>query len=620
VLDVNIAMHGIFEKDEKMKSCKPVLKILLILCLFVLMVPALTVARARQPEKIIYDTDMCLDVDDVGALALLHALENKGESELLAVVFNEVHPSGAPAIDAINTWYGRGDIPVGIYKDSFSKPDNSPYLDAVAKFPHDLEAADAPAALDVYREALAGQADGSVTIVSVGFLNNLNDLLLAEPELVAKKVKKLVVMAGLHNDGFNLTRHDLVEISKNVIENWPTPLVISHNGGSIHSGKVLKNAPEENPVREGFYKYFDNSFKGRSSWDELAVLYGVRGIGIVFEEITDGTGSLPNGYVWNMKPGFRSHLEHNISDADFVKIIDDLMMMPPAKLKETVAKKVIYDTDMCADVDDVGGLAMLHAMANKNEVEILAVCFNEIHPYGAPAIDAINTWYGRGDIPIGIYKGSIDHPHDSRYLEPVAQFPHDLDSKSAQSTLEVYQQVLREQPDGSVTIISVGFVNNLAKLLKNEPELVAAKVKELVLMAGTTDGGGFNLNQHNLSSVSEYVIKEWPTPIVFTDPGGTIYTGPGLKDSPVENPVREAYYKYFNNDFKNRPSWDQITVLYGVRGLSDYFTMGTTGTGHLQNGFEYQIKDGHRTFVKPLLTDDSYAKIIEDLMLEPPVK
>jgi len=301
-----------------------------------------------------------------------------------------------------------------------------------------------------------------------------------------------------------------------------------------------------------------------------------------------------------------------------LSIIIILLSVQIVKLKadNNLAKKIIYETDMCLDVDDVGGLAMLHAMANNNEAEILAVCFNEVHPYGAAAIDAINTWYGRGDIPIGIYKGSIENPDSSPYLEAISKSPNDIDSKNVLSALEVYQKILRDQPDGSVTIISVGFVNNLADLLRTDPELVAKKVVELVLMAGTTDGGGFNLNRHNLSSESAYIIKDWPTPIVFTDPGGAIFTGPGLKDSPVENPVREAYYKFFHNDFKDRSSWDQISVLYGVRGLSDYFTMGTTGTGHLQNGFEYKIEPGHRTFVKPLISDDSYAKIIQDLMLE----
>jgi hypothetical protein len=309
----------------------------------------------------------------------------------------------------------------------------------------------------------------------------------------------------------------------------------------------------------------------------------------------------------------------------FIKTILTLLLifiLLPAQIiaQKSQPKKVIYETDMCLDVDDVGALAMLHSMADNNEAKILAVCFNEIHPYGAPAIDAINTWYGRGGIPIGIYKDTLNKPDTSPYLEAVAKFPHDLETADAPDALDVYRKVLKEQPDGSVTIISVGFVNNLVDLLIAEPELVTNKVKELVLMAGTTDGGGFNLNRHNLSSESEYIIRNWPSPIVFTDPGGKIYTGPGLKDSPVENPVREAYYKFFKNDFKNRPSWDQISVLYGVRGLADYFSMGTTGTGHLNNGFEYKIEAGHRTFVIPLLTDDAYAKIIEELMLKPPLK
>jgi inosine-uridine nucleoside N-ribohydrolase len=51
-------------------------------------------------------------------------------------------------------------------------------------------------ALDVYQNVLSEQPDSSVTIISVGFLNNLNDLLNANPELIAKKVKELVIMGG----------------------------------------------------------------------------------------------------------------------------------------------------------------------------------------------------------------------------------------------------------------------------------------------------------------------------------------------------------------------------------------------------------------------------------------
>jgi len=299
------------------------------LVLLIMLTPTMMISQDKQPKKIIYETDMCADVDDVGGLAILHALANNEEAEILAVCFNEVHPDGAPAIDAINTWYGRGDIPIGIYKGNLDSPHGSSYLQYVAKFPHDLEAEDAPSALDVYRQVLAAQPDSSVTIVSVGFLNNINDLLIAEPDLVARKVKELVQMAGVYNDGFNLVQHNLVSVSENVIQNWPTPIVISQEGGSIYTGDNYQSAPQENPAREAYYRYFGSSYRGRPSWDEMAVLYGVRGLSNYFYEITSGTGRLQNGYVWQMQAGFRSYLSNRYENSTYVKIIEDLMDQLP---------------------------------------------------------------------------------------------------------------------------------------------------------------------------------------------------------------------------------------------------------------------------------------------------
>jgi len=286
---------------------------------------------ADQPRKVILDTDMCSDVDDVGALAMLHAMADGGEAEILAVAFNEVHPSGAAAIDAINTWYNRGTIPVGIYKGDLADPDDSRYLGHVASFPHDLTNETAPSALEVYLQVLREQPDGSVMIISVGFLNNLLDLLKADSSLVAQKVTKLVVMGGRSNDGFNLVRHHLVEQSEYVIRNWPTPLVISQHGGAIRTGAKLSEAPAENPVREAYYRWFDEQYQGRSSWDQMAVLYGVRGLSSYFSEITSGTGRLANGYEWQMQVGVRSCLEAQLSDREYEDIIEGLMIKPPKK-------------------------------------------------------------------------------------------------------------------------------------------------------------------------------------------------------------------------------------------------------------------------------------------------
>ncbi len=288
-------------------------------------------SEEMQPKKVIFETDMSTDVDDVGALAVLHALTDSGETDILAISFNEVHPSAAKAICAINTWYNRADIPIGIYKGDLADPDESSYLDTLANFPHNLPITPTPNSLELYLQVLSEQPDNSVTIISVGFLNNLYDLLKADSDLVAQKVTELVVMAVLIDDPYNTVRHGLIDKSEYVIHNWPTPLVISQHGESVYTGARLSETAAENPVREAFYRRFNGQYKGRSSWDQLAVLYGVRGVSSYFTEVTEGKGRLSNGYEWEMKPGFRSYLDPKLSDSEYVRIVEDLMIKPPKR-------------------------------------------------------------------------------------------------------------------------------------------------------------------------------------------------------------------------------------------------------------------------------------------------
>ena len=65
---------------------------------------------------IIFDTDLGYDTDDAGALAVLHALADRGEAEILATVTVVGDPQSAGALDVINTYYGRPDVPVGAFQ------------------------------------------------------------------------------------------------------------------------------------------------------------------------------------------------------------------------------------------------------------------------------------------------------------------------------------------------------------------------------------------------------------------------------------------------------------------------------------------------------------------------
>lgn len=276
---------------------------------------------------------------------------------------------------------------------------------------------------------------------------------------------------------------------------------------------------------------------------------------------------------------------------------------------------VIFDTDMCFDVDDVGALAVLHTYADRKAAEILAVCFNETHKDGAAAIDAINTWYGRGDIPIGIFKGMLENPDKSNYLSYLAAYPHDVpqDNNSIKSAVDVYVETLSAQPDHSVVIISVGFLNNLELLLAAHKDLVARKVKKMVIMGGLIKDD-FNFVRHNLVSITENVLKEWPTPIVITQLGGDVYTGACLEAQP-DSPVREAYYRWFGNKFEGRSSWDAFAVLYAIKG-KDFFVEKWDSDIVLQNGVSINMEEGRLHYITPLFTPEEYRRVIDDLICE----
>lgn len=82
--------------------------------------------------------------------------------------------------------------------------------------------------------------------------------------------------------------------------------------------------------------------------------------------------------------------------------------------------KVIFDTDIDGDNDDVAA-AILHALADLGKVDILAMGVVSRHPYSPACLDAINTYYGRGDIPIGVYKGTALADIGSPYAKEVAE-------------------------------------------------------------------------------------------------------------------------------------------------------------------------------------------------------
>ena len=183
----------------------------------------------------------------------------------------------------------------------------------------------------LYKHILKTQDDSSVVIISVGFLNNLHDL-LKDPEgfaLVQRKVKLLAVMGGLNNDGFNFVRHGLVDQSQYVLEKWPGTLVTTHVGGDMITGETLTSiTPTHNPVRRSYeLEWHQGPNIGRCSWDQVTVLYAVHG-SKYYKEEWEGSGSLKNGYTWTFRKGHRGYAAPK-NDREVEDEIERLMTLVP---------------------------------------------------------------------------------------------------------------------------------------------------------------------------------------------------------------------------------------------------------------------------------------------------
>ena len=136
--------------------------------------------KADLPVKIIFDTDLGPDYDDVGALAFLHAMADSGKAEILATVSSNKNELVAPSIEVINSYFNRPGLPVGAPKSKGSNLGSSQHWadSIVAKYPHTISStSDAADAVSVYRKILQSQPDKSVTIVTVGFISTLSYLL-----------------------------------------------------------------------------------------------------------------------------------------------------------------------------------------------------------------------------------------------------------------------------------------------------------------------------------------------------------------------------------------------------------------------------------------------------------
>ncbi len=278
--------------------------------------------------SVIYDTDMDLDCDDAGALAIVHALMDNGEANLLGVICDVPLDSSLKCAFAINKYYHRAELPIGyLMKEDFKNgtrfkeyrehqkkiiatSERNYYPEKLVEH-YNLKNVDIPNlwdAVSLYRRLLSNSVDNSVIIIAVGLLSVLSDLLDSGPDeisslsgkvLIKKKVKKLVTMGWgrFPQDMERLNWRMDWKAARNVIHFWPTQIIVQTHGDEFLNGKTLYKTPSSNPVRKCYDLYLTPHHKGNFSWDLLTSYYAIRGCDQYFEEV--------NGYrlILDKEPG-----------------------------------------------------------------------------------------------------------------------------------------------------------------------------------------------------------------------------------------------------------------------------------------------------------------------------
>lgn len=311
---------------------------------------------------------------------------------------------------------------------------------------------------------------------------------------------------------------------------------------------------------------------------------------------------------------------------------------------------LILDTDMGNDIDDALALAMIHALESRGECRLLGVALSKDNAYAPVYVDIINTFYSRGEIPIGVVENGVT-PDDGSYARQVAELNDEGKPRYERTRAQgeypeavgMLRGLLADEQDASVVLVMIGFSTNLARLLEspadgvcdlNGRDLFKKKVSHVIMMAAdfsdearanpSLETREFNILK-DIPSARAF-IAGCPTPIIFTGlEVGCALMYPGSQTEHLYNwtpnhPVAEAYRHYRAMPY-DRPSWDLTAVLQAVRPGAGYFGQSESGRAVVDDEGVVRFvpdPDGpHRYLTLIGSQQDRVIKAMVDLVTQP---
>lgn len=285
-------------------------------------------------------------------------------------------------------------------------------------------------------------------------------------------------------------------------------------------------------------------------------------------------------------------------------------------------RNFILDTDWWTDCDDAVAIRLLCNAHLLKKVNLLGININACMVDSIPSLDVF-TRDCKVDVPLGIDHSAVNFAGKPSYQKNLAaRAPKRFNCDVPDST-DFYVQLLENAEDNSVELLSIGFTQCLASLLKT-PEhkaLVQKKVTHLWIMAGKWDEAGgkeYNFYKNEMTRISgSELCANWPTPITFLgyEIGVTVITAGNLPEGDLLQMVMRDH-----GSINGRCSWDPMLVNMAIigspedAGYNAVYGYASVDPSDGSNTFKIDPAGPHRYVVKKY--DDSfYAEAIDSQLI-----
>ena len=245
--------------------------------------------------------------------------------------------------------------------------------------------------------------------------------------------------------------------------------------------------------------------------------------------------------------------------------------VPPISLpvQETpqIPKPLILDMDFCTDVDDACALRVAATLHKMGKIDLKAVCLCVTGGNNLAAANGLLEHDGVHNIPIG--RSSQDIPDTSPYWGILSQYSSNL---QVIDSVKLYRYIISTSPT-PVTIVTTGYVTNLADFMKSQPdeispktglELVRDNVAEIYIQGGGYPEGLDNnfFYEEEARAALDTILQICTKPLYFiqANTGGPVTCGADLQENAEykNDPVTKALEAFGTSNV--RAAWDPMAV------------------------------------------------------------